>query len=344
MNPFTELNICVIGCGWLATGYHGPALRLYANTHPKAVLAGCCDLDLQKARDFQGRFGFCAAWSDYRAMLEAVKPNVVCLFIQPCDMARVGIEIMQSGCALLLEKPPGETVAETDRLITAARESSTRNRVAFNRRYMPLMRELKKLLDMRPLPGQIQHIRYDFSRVNRTDADFSTTAIHGIDAVRFLAGGDYVSARFHYQPLPDIGPTVANFFIDAKLHGGVTAHLNFCPMAGVAVERVTVHAHNHTYFLHLPVWNAFDTPGKLQHLVSDKLVLDVDGIQVAACGDEFVTNGFYEESASFFDDLIAGRSSKGDLASSRQSVEIAQSIRERKVEYHCSAAHETIKE
>ena len=46
---------------------------------------------------------------------------------------------------LLLEKPPGETVAEVDRLIAAAERGgrTVPHQVAFNRRFAPLVRELR---------------------------------------------------------------------------------------------------------------------------------------------------------------------------------------------------------
>ena len=44
------------------------------------------------------------------------------------------------------------------------------------------------------------------TRVERRDPDFSTTAIHGLDAVRYLAGADYAEARFRYRELPSSAP------------------------------------------------------------------------------------------------------------------------------------------
>ena len=43
-------------------------------------------------------------------------------------------------------------------------------------------------LDALGRPAALQHLHYEMTRVDRRDPDFSTTAIHGLDAVRFLAG------------------------------------------------------------------------------------------------------------------------------------------------------------
>ncbi len=60
---------------------------------------------------------------------------------------------------------------------------------------------------------------------------------------------------------PTLGPGVANIFMDAVMASGATAHLAFCPNAGVVVERAKVHAGGHSLFLQVPMWDAFDSPG-----------------------------------------------------------------------------------
>ena len=51
-------KICTVGCGGMANGGHGPSFRKYAQEREGVVLAGCCDVDLQKAEDYRGKFGF----------------------------------------------------------------------------------------------------------------------------------------------------------------------------------------------------------------------------------------------------------------------------------------------
>jgi len=326
-------KICLIGCGQIATGYHGPACQRYAAQHADVTLAACCDIDPGKAAEFRDRFGFQRFYQDYIAMLDKERPDAVCLLVPPDQTSVMSCVILEKGYPLLTEKPPGRTVKDIDRMITAARQKNSPNQVAFNRRYTPLLRTLKDYLGRHFQPGELQHIRYDFLRVNRRDADFSTTAIHGIDAARYLIGSDYQQIRFHYQEFPDLGPSVANILMDCTFVSGATGQLNFCPVAGVVVERATVHACNHTFMLNLPIWNAFDAPGRLVHLEKGKVVLDATGPQVSGSDEEFILNGFYGENVSFFDDIRLGKRPEGSLETGRQSVEIADFIRERKTEY-----------
>ncbi len=326
-------RICVIGCGQIAVGYHGPSYQRYVAQHADVTLAACCDLDLAKANAFRERFGFKRSYQNFSSMLDEEKPDAVCLLVPPEQTSEMSCVILEKGFPLLTEKPSGRTVVELDRMIAAARKNNTPNQVAFNRRYTPLLQTLKKHLSSQFPPGELQHIRYDFSRIDRRDFDFSTTAIHGIDAARYLIGSDYQHIRFHYQEFPALGPRVANILLDCTFTSGATGQLNFYPVSGVVMERATVHAYNNTFFLNLPIWNAFDTPGKLQHVKKGKVVFEITGQEVSSCDEEYVLNGFYGENASFFDDIKAGRRPEGSLETSRQSVEVADFIRERKTEY-----------
>src|ERR1051326_2058162 len=106
-----SFTICTIGCGGMSTRAHGPSYARYAATHPETTLAACCDLDAGRAETFRARFGFERCYTDIVTMLETEQPDVVCL-VAPveltCDLACL---ILERGLPLLMEKPPGQTVA-----------------------------------------------------------------------------------------------------------------------------------------------------------------------------------------------------------------------------------------
>jgi predicted dehydrogenase len=151
---------------------------LYGANHPGVELAACCDLDEARAVRYRDSFGFSRHYTDSTRMLSVEHPDAVCLVVPEPLTCELSCEILGMGYPLIGNAP---------------------NRVAFNRRYTPLASALASLLSDEIGLANVQHIRYDFTRVRRTDADFSLTAIHGVDAVRFLAGADYASVRFRYQ-------------------------------------------------------------------------------------------------------------------------------------------------
>jgi myo-inositol 2-dehydrogenase / D-chiro-inositol 1-dehydrogenase len=326
------MRLCLIGCGEHARVAHGPAQARCAAERPTLELAACCDLDRERAESHRRDFGFARAYTDAAAMLDAEGPDAVAVVVPIERTCAVAFHVLERGLPLLVEKPPGTTVRELDALVAASEKggAAVPHLVAFNRRFAPLVRELRRRLD--DAPG-IQHVHYEMTRVDRRDPDFSVTAVHGIDAVRFIARSDYARVRFRYAPLPELGPGVANVFMDAVMTSGATAHLAFCPVAGVVVERATVHARDESFFLQVPMWAAFDSPGRLQHLREGALVNEVTGDALPDGTALFETGGFHAEYRAFLDALEGGRPPAPGFRESRQSVDVAEHLRRRESEY-----------
>ena len=323
-----SIKVGVIGCGWVADACHGPAYIEYASQHPDIELTACCDIDSAKVERFQEKFGFKRSYTDYFQMLDEEKPDAVCLTVPERLICEAGCKILARGIPLLCEKPPGLTVTEIDRLISAARASRVIHLVAFNRRFTPLVAELKRRVE-----GQaIHHIHYEFTRVGRGKEDFSTTAVHAIDTVRYLVGSDYRSVRFHYQELPEEGQKVTNTLMDCTFGSEATASINIKPVAGVNIERAILHLLDNTYILHCN--NGPDAPGRLLHYQKGQLLYDISGADYAGSREDFMLNGFYAENASFFEAVRSRTQPVHDFQSCRQSVELMQSMRERKLAYH----------
>jgi predicted dehydrogenase len=331
-------KICVVCCGGIAFQMHGYAYKKYAALHNDVVLAGCCDVDEKKSLLFKEKFGFVKAYGDYREMLKAEKPDAVCLNAPVSLTASMAIDILNRGYPLMLEKPPGRTKEETLSIMKAAKEKGVLHQVAFNRRFIPVLDVMVRELRERCGTGGILNINCEFFRVNRKDPDFSTTAIHGIDTVRYAAGCDYREIDFMYQEIPGYPEGVGNFFLQGKFVSGAAAQLSFCPFAGVNLERITVVARgggegNSVYKAMLPYGGSLDSPGRLLVYRGDALAEEVKGETLAGSTEIFETNGFYQEDSSFFDALRRGEQPAADLASAVQSVEIAEYIRRRKSRY-----------
>ena len=326
------MRLCQVGCGEHARAAHGPSQARCARERSDLVLAGCSDLDAARAEAFRRDFGYGRAFTDAATMLDAERPDAVVVVVPVERTLAVGSLVLERGIPLLLEKPPGETVAEVDRLIAAAEQGGrlVPHQVAFNRRFAPLVRELRRRIEE---SGPLQHVHYEMTRVERRDPDFSTTAIHGLDAVRYLAGCDYAEARFRYHELPALGRGVANILVDGVMASGATAHLAFSPVAGVLVERASAHAHGHSLFLQVPMWSGVDSPGRLWHYSGGRQAAELVGDELGDGTALFELGGFYRETAAFLDALAAGRSPSPGLRESRQSVEIAERISHRATEY-----------
>jgi predicted dehydrogenase len=329
----------VVGCGGIAFQMHGHAYKAYAGLRQDTVLAACCDIDGEKARKFKESFGFRACYTDYREMLKTEKPDAVCLNAPVKLTAELASAILEEGYPLILEKPPGKNREETLAIMKAAakgpnRLSAVPHQVAFNRRFIPVLDALVHELRLSGGPENIQNISCEFFRINRRDPDFATTAIHGIDTVRYVADSDYEEVHFFYQELPSAGEGVCNVTMECRFVSGAAAQLRFCPMTGITIERLAVNAGNDTFFALLPYQNSPDAPGSFLHYRGSQVIKELNGADLSGGTEIFRTNGFYQEDAAFFDAIREGREPAGNLSTTLQSVELEDCIRRRVPSYH----------
>jgi len=320
-------KIALIGCGWISSACHAPAYVEYAHSHPPARLAACCDTLLSRAETLAHDFGFEKVYGDYREMLRIEKPDAVCLNVNEQFICEIGCQVLEAGYPLLTEKPPGLNLEEIDRLIEAANSSGVVQQVAFNRRNNPLIQELKRSLENL----EIQHIQVEFARVARANEDFSTTAIHAIDLVRYLAGKDYNFIRFSYHDAPDRGAITPNTTLAGELTGGQTVQLNFFPASGEAVESYTVYTVDN--LLSASISMGLDLPGRFHHARRGQILRDVDAVELGQRKESYFLGGFYNEDAAFFDAVQNGGQASPAFFECRQSVEIMQCLRQRVGEY-----------
>lgn len=323
-----RFKICSIGCGDMATVGHGPAFRRYAQENPEVTLAACCDLDPAKAEQFRSAFGFARAYTDMDQMLAAEKPDAVSLVVPTFLTEQLTAKILRAGVPVILEKPPGLNREQTLRLMDLAQQTGTPNQVAFNRRFMPMIQRFKQLRRGR----EDLFWQYDFYRSNRKDEDFSTTSIHGIDTVRFLAGKDYRHVDFHYYPNPHDSALVPIITLDFELVDGARGRITFDPASGICAERCIMHGTNEMIYAALPyhgINGSMDGPGSIMVAEKNQVILKEEAPEE----EFFISNGFYGENAHFFDCVRAGVRPKDDIASGLQAVEIADCIRNQKDHY-----------
>jgi hypothetical protein len=81
------------------------------------------------------------------------------------------------------------------------------------------------------------------------------------------------------------------------------------------------------------MWDGPDAPGRLWHFVDGALAADLTGDRVGDGGAPFEQGGFYRETVAFLDAIAEQRAPSPTLRESRQSVEVAQHIRDRRAQY-----------
>jgi myo-inositol 2-dehydrogenase/D-chiro-inositol 1-dehydrogenase len=321
-----SVKICMIGCGSFAQLCHGPAQRKYADSHPDVRLAACCDVDENRAREYARAFGFARHSTDISAMLTAEKPEAVVVAVPPAMTCGVASLVLERGFPLLLEKPPGMSRAELGRLIAAAEKGGGRAQVAFNRRYMPVMRRAHEILAAGIRPESVGRIDYEMIRFDRWEPDFSTTAIHALDAALFLARSPFLAAEIRLQTQKSGDREAMNVAIEAECAAGTRVLVNIQPVAGVNADSAKIHAVGQSLAIKIPVSPQSTADGALEHWRGDKLITTFSDRDC----DVVEKLGVFGETEAFLNAVRSGSSLAPGLQDCHQQVALMEAIRLRR--------------
>lgn len=339
-----KIRLCIIGCGVIASGWHGPSFRRLIASGEDLELVACCDKDPAKAERFREAFGFVRSYDDFTHMLDFEQPDAVSVFVSEHQMAVVAAHVLKLGIPCFMEKPPGINCSEVDQLIELAQVNRIPHQVGFNRRFMPIMEETKRLLPDLKSPPERQFVSLEVIRWNRRDTDFAATAIHGIDTVRFLLDDEFAELHFRYLEMPSLGNGVADFYAQGITRDGIGVQLHFCPVAGKGHERLAFHGIDRSLILKMPE-NTFKAgdPGSLREFVDGRETRFLDGANLVEATTTEVINGAYAENLDFFTSIRNRNCPKSSLESARESVVIMECMRDRREGYQFGITNSVVK-
>jgi predicted dehydrogenase len=112
------VKAALIGAGQIAR-QHLACLK----TLPGVELAAICDLSAAAAEAAAERYGIRAWFTDYRAMLEKVRPDVVHVTTPPNSHFRLAMDSFDAGAHVIVEKPATATFEELEALARRAQET-----------------------------------------------------------------------------------------------------------------------------------------------------------------------------------------------------------------------------
>jgi predicted dehydrogenase len=125
-------------------------------------VVGVCDLSPAVAESSAERFGVSAHFSDHRAMLADLSPDVVHVTTSPGAHFQVAMDALAAGAHVIVEKP---IVARADDLKPLLAEAERRARVAienYNYVFNPQVRRIRHLIDTGEL-GVLTHVEVDLA-------------------------------------------------------------------------------------------------------------------------------------------------------------------------------------
>jgi len=153
-------------------------------------LVAVCDL-MQPLIDsfierWGGRWPNLKVYTDFRAMLDTEKPDILLVATPDNKHAFIVEEAAAKGVpAILCEKPLATTVADADKMIAAVEASGTLLTVEHTRRWDPFFHRAKELIDA----GTIGEVKTIISTMAGPRAMLFRNGTHAIDLLTYYAGG-----------------------------------------------------------------------------------------------------------------------------------------------------------
>lgn len=151
-------------------------------------LVGISDLDLALGQEIASKYE-CKYYSDYKQLLVQERPQLVSVVVPTRYHLQVGLDVIQAGANLLMEKPIAFTSEDGNKLITEANRNKVKISVGHIERFNPAVRELKKMVDRGDL-GEITSIvtrRVGTFPPQIRDANVVIDlAVHDIDVINYI--------------------------------------------------------------------------------------------------------------------------------------------------------------
>lgn len=326
------MNISIVGCGSWADYTHMPCIIKYKQTNKINVIS-CADINIKSAKSMAEKYNIPNYFADYNEMLKKTNPDAVICLVSPNALAGVASDILRGGYPVMLEKPPGKTAEETKMIYEAAKKSGKPHMVAFNRRFAPVYLRLKELMTENG-DNNIKYINYKFYRINRHESNFEDTAIHAIDAVKFLADSDFKRVEIKYQEMPGLGKNVANYYIYFEFINGIHAVAEMLVSTWELSEGCEIHAEKGVYRASLPMGTTGITgigieSGGIVYKNSDRVCQTIEKSGICPHDDHYISQGFYNEHKHFYECLANGTNPGNGAETAIQSVMACQALKNR---------------
>jgi myo-inositol 2-dehydrogenase / D-chiro-inositol 1-dehydrogenase len=305
------IRLGLIGCGEHSESGHAIPLARYKSAHPSEIeLTAVCDLRLERSALFCREYGFMNAYHDVDEMLARHHLDG-CIAVVPVErISELGIKLLRLGIPCVVEKPLGASLEEGKALLDAAHVTRTTNMVSVNRRFMPFLTQAR---EWARTAGTLRYVKCVMTRHARRESEFLwATAIHGIDALRHIAG-DVDDAKIRV-----LGPASGMpewYAVDIRFKNGVSGRLDVLPTAGILEETYELIGEG----FRVVVTSPFGPDRGLRCFRENRLEL-VKSVSEGLPED--VISGCYDEASEFISALRAMRHAHPTIEEVFPSVEL----------------------
>lgn len=136
-----ELKVALVGCGQIADGHVSEIQKL-----GNAAVVAVCDLEPLMAEQLAVRYQVPHWFSDYEAMLQSVRPDVVHICTPPASHLPLTRAAVAAGCHVYVEKPLALDYQQSVELVECVTRAGRKLTIGHNSEFDPPSLEMRKLV------------------------------------------------------------------------------------------------------------------------------------------------------------------------------------------------------
>lgn len=312
-----KVKVGMIGAGALSNAVHYPSLAEFEDVQITAI----CDIDESRLNSTADKYSVDHRYNDYKKMIQEVDLDAVYVIMPPHHLFDIVLYCLNSKLNVFIEKPPGVTSEQTRNMALTAERNGCLTMVGFNRRFIPLLVEAKRIVEER---GEIIQCVATFYKNTIGSGPYyggaidilTCDAIHAVDALRWM-GGEVVKVSSDIRSLYAEYDNSFNALM--KFESGAT---------GVLLTNWVVGKRVHTFEMHAKGISAFVDGDSSAYIYSDNkeepLVLKAE--EVAGSSETYKRYGFYSENRHFIDCIKENRMPETNFADAYKTMRLVDQI------------------
>jgi virulence factor len=312
-----KVKIGMIGAGGLANAVHYPSLAEFDDVE----IAAISDLDDGRLKSTAEKYKVEKTYKDYKKMVQEVDLDAVYVIMPPHHLFDLVIHCLNSKLNVFIEKPPGVTAEQTRNMALTAEKNGCLTMVGFNRRFIPIMVEAKRIVRER---GEIIQCVATFYKNSIGAGPYyagaidilTCDAIHAVDTLRWM-GGEAVSVASDVRSIYAEYDNSFNALL--KYENGAT---------GVLLTNWVVGKRVHTFEMHATGISAFvnGDDGALIYSDNKEEPLVLNAKEVAGSSENHKYYGFYGEDRHFIDCIKQKKMPDTNFADAFKTMELVNCI------------------
>jgi predicted dehydrogenase/threonine dehydrogenase-like Zn-dependent dehydrogenase len=233
-----QIQVAIAGAGSIVKWAHLPTIRKYRNVNVRAIYSSSG----ARAKTYAQRYHADYSTTDFEQILSDSDVNLVVIVSRNQFHAPQSLAALRAGKHVFVEKPMALTIEECQDLYTAARESSSRFTVGFNRRFAPFYIAQKNRLKRRTGPAVV-NVRVNSPGISgaywmadpKIGGAILGEACHFVDLLYWLLDSEPISVYASSLPLREGEPIGQNnMSATFRFADGSIASMTYCTVGSKA--------------------------------------------------------------------------------------------------------------